>query len=47
MEYKETGGRKDFLELDDRAEREAFIEQILYVFQKQIQLLEKALGGKG
>ena len=47
LEDKETGGRKDFLESDERAEREAFIEQILYVFQKQIQLLEKALGGKG
>ncbi len=31
---------------EDDKEQEAFIEQILYVFQKQIQLLEKALGGK-
>ena len=30
---------------EDDKEQEAFIEQILYVFQKQIQLLEKALGG--
>ena len=31
---------------EDNKEQEAFIEQILHVFQKQIQLLEKALGGK-
>lgn len=45
LEHKEIGGRKDFLESEETVEREAFIEQILYVFQKQIQLLEKALGG--
>ena len=30
---------------EDTKEREVFLQKILYVFQKQIQLLEKALGG--
>ncbi len=46
LEDKESGGTKDSLDSEEMAERDAFIKQILYVFQKQIQLLEKALGGK-
>ena len=38
--------KEELSDQEDDKEQEAFIEQILYVFQKQIQLLEKALGGK-
>jgi len=38
-------GRKEGSPEEDTKEREVFLQKILYVFQKQIQLLEKALGG--